>query len=161
MDIKGRRITSDRPIPECLDREQRELSATTGVTRRVVPASPTAEEREQLEIKAQQEAAQRAKANEDRRRDRALLELLYSSGLRVSELTGLDVGGIDLRENLVRVLADDDVAALWDRIEEGLSMENARKSVTFSSFASSCCLKKAAEQPAVSTADSHSLLVPT
>jgi len=37
-------------------------------------------------------------------RDRAMLELLYSSGLRVSELTGLNVGGIDLRENLVRVL---------------------------------------------------------
>ena len=37
-------------------------------------------------------------------RDRAFLELLYSSGLRVSELTGLDVGGLDLRENLVRVL---------------------------------------------------------
>jgi len=37
-------------------------------------------------------------------RDRAMLELLYSSGLRVSELTGLNVGGVDLRENLVRVL---------------------------------------------------------
>ena len=37
-------------------------------------------------------------------RDRAFLELLYSSGLRVSELTGLDVGGLDLREKLVRVL---------------------------------------------------------
>jgi len=37
-------------------------------------------------------------------RDRAILELLYSSGLRVSELTGLNVGGLDLRENLVRVL---------------------------------------------------------
>jgi hypothetical protein len=73
VDVKGRRITSDRPIPECLDREQRELSATTGITRRVVPASLTAEEREHLEAKAQQEAAQRAKANEDRRRDRALL----------------------------------------------------------------------------------------
>jgi hypothetical protein len=73
VDVKGRRITSDRPIPECLDREQRELSATTGITRRVVPASLTAEEREHLEAKAQQEAAQRTKANEDRRRDRALL----------------------------------------------------------------------------------------
>jgi hypothetical protein len=73
VDVKGRRITSDRPIPECLDREQRELSATTGITRRVMPASLTAEEREHLEAKAQQEAAQRAKANEDRRRDRALL----------------------------------------------------------------------------------------
>lgn len=37
-------------------------------------------------------------------RDRAIVELFYSSGLRVSELTGLDVGSIDLREKLVRVL---------------------------------------------------------
>jgi integrase/recombinase XerC len=37
-------------------------------------------------------------------RDRAILELFYSSGLRISELTGLDVGGLDLREDLVRVL---------------------------------------------------------
>jgi integrase/recombinase XerC len=37
-------------------------------------------------------------------RDRAILETLYSSGLRVSELTGLDVGGVDLCEGLVRVL---------------------------------------------------------
>ncbi|KIH77026.1 integrase/recombinase XerC [Geoalkalibacter ferrihydriticus] len=37
-------------------------------------------------------------------RDRAILETLYSCGLRVSELTGLDVGGIDLEERLVRVL---------------------------------------------------------
>ncbi len=37
-------------------------------------------------------------------RDRAILETLYSSGLRVSELTTLDVGGIDLEEGLVRVL---------------------------------------------------------
>ncbi len=37
-------------------------------------------------------------------RDRAIVELFYSSGLRVSELTGLDIGALDLRENLVRVL---------------------------------------------------------
>jgi integrase/recombinase XerC len=37
-------------------------------------------------------------------RDRAILELLYSSGLRISELTGLNVGALDLREKLVRVL---------------------------------------------------------
>jgi integrase/recombinase XerC len=37
-------------------------------------------------------------------RDRAILETLYSSGLRVSELTGLDVAGADLEGGSVRVL---------------------------------------------------------
>jgi integrase/recombinase XerD len=37
-------------------------------------------------------------------RDRALLELLYGSGLRVSELVGLDVDDVDLEEGAVRVL---------------------------------------------------------
>jgi integrase/recombinase XerC len=37
-------------------------------------------------------------------RDRAFLELLYASGLRVSELTGLDVDDVDLSRGLVRVL---------------------------------------------------------
>jgi len=37
-------------------------------------------------------------------RDRAIVETLYSCGLRVSELTGLNVGSVDLREGLVRVL---------------------------------------------------------
>ena len=36
-------------------------------------------------------------------RDRAMLELMYSSGLRLAELTALDLGGIDMREGLIRV----------------------------------------------------------
>ncbi|MBI5665414.1 MAG: tyrosine recombinase XerC [Nitrospirae bacterium] len=36
-------------------------------------------------------------------RDKAFLELLYSSGLRVSELTSLDVVDLDIKESLVRV----------------------------------------------------------
>ncbi|MDY0261770.1 tyrosine recombinase XerC [Syntrophotalea acetylenica] len=36
-------------------------------------------------------------------RDRAILELFYSSGLRVGELAALDVGHVDLAEGLVRV----------------------------------------------------------
>ena len=37
-------------------------------------------------------------------RDRAMLELTYSSGLRLSELCGLAVGDVDLEGGLVRVL---------------------------------------------------------
>lgn len=37
-------------------------------------------------------------------RDRAILETLYSCGIRVSELTGLDVGGVDLDEAIVQVM---------------------------------------------------------
>jgi integrase/recombinase XerC len=36
-------------------------------------------------------------------RDRAILELLYSSGLRVSELTGLNISELDLASGMVRV----------------------------------------------------------
>ncbi|MGN2432615.1 tyrosine recombinase XerC [Pseudomonas syringae] len=37
-------------------------------------------------------------------RDQAILELLYSSGLRLSELTGLNLDQLDLRAGLVQVL---------------------------------------------------------
>jgi integrase/recombinase XerC len=37
------------------------------------------------------------------RRDRALLELLYAAGLRVSELTGLDLADIDQKERILHV----------------------------------------------------------
>lgn len=37
-------------------------------------------------------------------RDRAILELFYASGLRLSELEGLDVEDVDLRSRMVRVM---------------------------------------------------------
>jgi integrase/recombinase XerC len=37
-------------------------------------------------------------------RDRAIMELFYSSGLRLAELVGLDLGDLDLKDRTVRVL---------------------------------------------------------
>ncbi len=37
-------------------------------------------------------------------RDRAMLELMYASGLRVSELVGLDLGDVDLVHEIVRTM---------------------------------------------------------
>ncbi len=37
-------------------------------------------------------------------RDRAILELMYSSGLRVSEMAGLDVDDVNLKEEMVKVM---------------------------------------------------------
>jgi integrase/recombinase XerD len=41
-------------------------------------------------------------------RDRAILELLYGAGLRISELTGLDVDDIDLEDGFLRVTGKGD-----------------------------------------------------
>ena len=38
------------------------------------------------------------------RRDRAILELFYASGLRLSELVGLDLEDVNLSGRMVRVL---------------------------------------------------------
>ena len=72
VDAKGRRLTADRPIVECLDREQRVMSPQ-GTVRRVVPPSMTAEERDAAKVREQAEADQRARAVEAQRRERALV----------------------------------------------------------------------------------------
>ncbi|HSV55161.1 MAG TPA: DUF4124 domain-containing protein [Burkholderiaceae bacterium] len=72
LDSKGRKITSDRPIPECNDREQKELNPSGTVKRNVGP-SLTAQERTLKEEQEKKEAEERARAADEKRRDRALL----------------------------------------------------------------------------------------
>ena len=49
-DANGKRLTSDRPIPECVAREQRVLNAD-GSVKRVVPPTLTADERAEAEAR--------------------------------------------------------------------------------------------------------------
>lgn len=77
VDGKGRKITADRPIAECMDRTQKELKPS-GTVRREVGPSLTAEERAAQEEKDKAAAEVRAREAEEKRRDRALL-LRYPS----------------------------------------------------------------------------------
>lgn len=72
IDAQGRRITSDRPIAACLDREQSELNPS-GTVKRVVPPSLTAQERARLDAQRQAEAQRQAQQEEERRKLRLLL----------------------------------------------------------------------------------------
>lgn len=72
VDAKGRRITADRPIVECLDREQKELSPT-GIVKRKIGPSLTAEERAAEEVKQREEIEERNRLAEEKKRERALL----------------------------------------------------------------------------------------
>ena len=72
VDSRGRNITSDRPIADCLDREQRELNPS-GTTRRRIEPNYTAKEQAERDERARQAALQALRINEERRRERALL----------------------------------------------------------------------------------------
>lgn len=71
VDRNGRRLTADRPIPECVDREQRELGPS-GIVRRQIGPTLTEQERAALEVRQRKEAEERSRALEERRRERAL-----------------------------------------------------------------------------------------
>jgi hypothetical protein len=72
VDAKGRRLTSDRPIIECIDREQRELTPGGTVKRRIGP-SLTAEERAAEEEKQRLAIEEHNRLLEEKKRERALL----------------------------------------------------------------------------------------
>ena len=72
VDGQGRKLTSDRPIPECIDREQKVLNPSGTIKQKVGP-SMTAAERAQQEAKEKQELEERNRLAEEHRREKALL----------------------------------------------------------------------------------------
>jgi hypothetical protein len=108
-DDKGQRRVSERPIPECFDREQRVLNRD-GSLKRVVPPTLTPEER------AEREAAER-KANEERaaladavRRDRNLKARFPNEGAhnraRESSLEGVRVAMRASEQRIKELMAE-------------------------------------------------------
>jgi hypothetical protein len=71
-DSRGRTLTADRPIADCSDREQRELSPN-GLTRRKIEPTYSAREMAEREDRAREAAVQAARITDERRRERALL----------------------------------------------------------------------------------------
>jgi hypothetical protein len=72
VDSNGKRLTSDRPIAACNDREQRQLNPD-GSVKRVIPPTMTAEERNALEAQERAELAKRLSKKDEIRRDRMLV----------------------------------------------------------------------------------------
>ena len=72
VDAKGRRLTADRPIAECTDREQRVLGPT-GTERQRVGPTLTEHERSAQEVQRRKEAEERSRLADERRRERVLM----------------------------------------------------------------------------------------
>lgn len=103
VDAKGRRLTSDRPIADCLDREQHQLGKS-GMIVKTIPPNYTADERARIDAQRKQEAEQQARVQEERRRDRALLIRYPNKGVhdkeRADALAQIDevIGAVNKRE---------------------------------------------------------------
>ena len=72
VDANGRKLTSDRPIPACMDRDQKILNPSGTVRGNVAPAL-TPQELAAQEEKEKLLAQERNRKDEEKRRDRALL----------------------------------------------------------------------------------------
>ncbi len=103
VDANGKKLTSDRPIPECLNRDQRVLNAD-GSPKGILPPTPTADERavaEQLERNA---AAAQAAKNDAIRRDRNLLNRFPDEAAHAkARVKALDDIGNSMRISEARV----------------------------------------------------------
>lgn len=105
VDAKGRRLTSDRPIVECLDREQKLLNSS-GTVRRTIGPSLTATERAAQEERERQAAEERQRADEERRVERVLLARYPNQAAHDAERAKALEGPRDSIESAHRRLVD-------------------------------------------------------
>lgn len=72
VDAQGRKLTSDRPILECIDREQ-SIMGSNGIIRNKLGPSLTAKERAEVEAKEKAAKEEQDRIAAERQRSRALL----------------------------------------------------------------------------------------
>ena len=87
IDGRGRTITADRPIAECIDRPQRELSRS-GLVKRQLGPTLTAHEQAAQDEKDKRALETRAREAEEKRRDRALLQRYPARTVHDQERSG-------------------------------------------------------------------------
>jgi integrase/recombinase XerC len=106
----ARKISTLRSFFKYLVREQRISSnpaktVSTPKVEKTLPTTLTVDEAFRLMESPQSRPGRSSKGSGERAlRDRAILELLYSSGLRVSELVGLNSNQLDLDLGIVRAM---------------------------------------------------------
>jgi hypothetical protein len=103
IDPQGRRLTSDRPIPDCNSREQRVLNRD-GSVQRVVPPTLTAEERAEHEAAERRADVARAAQADAIRRDRNLVARFPNEAAhRKSREAALDTVRLAMKATELRV----------------------------------------------------------
>ncbi len=86
-DAKGRKLTSDRSIAECNDREQKVLASGGSTVKRVVRTLTVAEQAE-LDEQQKREAEELARQAEEKRKDRALFSRFPNEAAHQKERNG-------------------------------------------------------------------------
>ena len=126
VDANGRRLTSDRPIAACLDREQRVLSRS-GAVKRIIPPSYTPSETAAIDAQNRQEEAQRLQARARAKSMAALLQRYPNASIHMAARM-LEAGSVTsrIREGYVRLEA---VKTERAKLEEELAFykKNARE----------------------------------
>jgi hypothetical protein len=84
VDAKGRRLTADRPIIDCIDREQSELSSG-GMLRRKIGPSLTAAERAAKEDEVHRQEEERGRQADEKKREKALVTRYPDRGVHDKE----------------------------------------------------------------------------
>lgn len=140
VDAHGRRLTADRPIPACLDREQRMLGAS-GVEKSRMGPSLTEQEKFDQEQRLRHADRERALSQDARRREQILRQRYPRPELHDAAR----------RAALVQI---DDVIAVAQRRMEALRVERGQQEQELEFYAKDATLVPGSVQRAMADIDS-------